>query len=111
MGSLEELLAKRKAEEEAASKPKFLTKEERAAEALKRRAEQVEELRRVQDDARKEREKYDREGKLELRDIERSQRDRARDPRDRIREREREKERERWRSERDKEKRKEQQRL
>jgi len=104
--SLEELLAKRKAEEAAAAKPKFLTKEERAAEALKRRAEQVEQLRKDQDDARKEREKYDREGKLELRDIERSQRDRARDPRDRIREREREKERERWRSERDKEKKK-----
>merc|ERR1712173_122878 len=52
-----------------------------------------EQLRKDQDDARKEREKYDKEGKLELRDIERSQRDRARDPRDRIREREREKER------------------
>lgn len=39
--SLEEILAKRKAEEEAQAKPKFLTKEERAAEALKRRQEEV----------------------------------------------------------------------
>ncbi|CAG0893505.1 unnamed protein product [Darwinula stevensoni] len=39
--SLEELLAKKKAEEAAKSKPKFLTKEERAAEALRRRQEQA----------------------------------------------------------------------
>ncbi|EDS27249.1 DEAD box ATP-dependent RNA helicase [Culex quinquefasciatus] len=39
--SLEELLAKKKAEEEARSKPKFITKEQRAAEALKRRQEEV----------------------------------------------------------------------
>lgn len=102
--SLEELLAKRKAEEAAAAKPKFLTKEERAAEALKRRAEHVEELRAKQDEARKEREDYDKEGKVELRHIERNMKDTARNPRDRVREKEREKERERWRSERDKEK-------
>merc|ERR1712106_346707 len=88
------------------SKPKFLTKEERAAEALKRRAEKVEEIRRVQDEERKRREDFNKEGKVELREIERSQRDRVRDPRDRQREKEREKERERWRSERDREKRK-----
>ncbi|CAH2069041.1 unnamed protein product, partial [Iphiclides podalirius] len=40
--SLEELLAKKKAEEEARSKPVFLTKEQRAALALERRREQVE---------------------------------------------------------------------
>lgn len=39
--SLEELLAKKKAEEEARSKPVFITKEQRAADALKRRQEQV----------------------------------------------------------------------
>lgn len=40
--SLEELLAKKKAEEEARSKPVFLTKEQRAQLALERRKEQVE---------------------------------------------------------------------
>lgn len=39
--SLEELLEKKKKEEEARSKPVFLTKEQRAAEALKRRQEEV----------------------------------------------------------------------
>lgn len=39
--SLEELLAKKKAEEEAKSKPVFLTKEQRAQEAIRRRQEQV----------------------------------------------------------------------
>ena len=38
---IEELLAKKRAEEQEIAKPKFLTKEERAALALKRRAEQV----------------------------------------------------------------------
>lgn len=39
--SLEELLAKKKAEEQARSKPVFISKEQRAAEALKRRQEEV----------------------------------------------------------------------
>ncbi len=39
--SLEELLAKKKAEEAAGSKPVFITKEQRVAEALKRRQEEV----------------------------------------------------------------------
>lgn len=39
--SLEELLGKKKAEEAARSKPVFVTKEQRAAEALKRRQEEV----------------------------------------------------------------------
>lgn len=43
--SLEELLAKKKAEEEARSKPVFLTKEQRAALAIERRREQVEAMR------------------------------------------------------------------
>ena len=40
--SLDELIAKRTAEQSAESKPVFLSREERAALALKRRAEQVE---------------------------------------------------------------------
>ncbi|CAH0556860.1 unnamed protein product [Brassicogethes aeneus] len=43
--SLEELLDKKKAEEAAKSKPVFLTKEQRAAEALKRRQEEVDKQR------------------------------------------------------------------
>ncbi|EDW28822.1 GL19379 [Drosophila persimilis] len=50
--SLEELLDKKKREEEARAKPVFLTKEQRAAEAIKRRQEEVERLRAAQDAAR-----------------------------------------------------------
>ncbi|XP_034097327.1 probable ATP-dependent RNA helicase DDX23 [Drosophila albomicans] len=50
--SLEELLDKKKREEQARSKPVFLTKEQRAAEALKRRQEEVERMRAAQDAAR-----------------------------------------------------------
>lgn len=50
--SLEELLAKKKAEEEAKSKPKFLTKEERAAEALRKRQEEIDNLRKQQEEER-----------------------------------------------------------
>jgi ATP-dependent RNA helicase DDX23/PRP28 len=96
--SLEELLAKKKAEEAEAAKPKFLTKEERAAEALRRRAEKVEELRAVQDEQRKKVQDFQKEGKQELRDMERAHRSRG-NPRDLAREKERDKERERWRLE------------
>uniref|UniRef100_T1J8Z4 Probable ATP-dependent RNA helicase DDX23 n=1 Tax=Strigamia maritima TaxID=126957 RepID=T1J8Z4_STRMM len=51
--SLEELIAKRKAEEDARSKPVFLTKEQRAAEAIKRRQQETEEKRKKIDDDRK----------------------------------------------------------
>nr|CAI5857582.1 unnamed protein product [Callosobruchus analis] len=51
--SLEELLAKKKAEEAAKSKPVFLTKEQRAAEALKRRQEEVDRIRKQQEEERK----------------------------------------------------------
>ncbi|KAM8716754.1 hypothetical protein ACLKA7_003601 [Drosophila subpalustris] len=50
--SLEELLDKKKREEHARSKPVFLTKEQRAAEAIKRRQEEVERMRAAQDVAR-----------------------------------------------------------
>ncbi|KAI8130209.1 hypothetical protein FF38_06649 [Lucilia cuprina] len=46
--SLEELLEKKKREEEARAKPVFLTKEQRAAEALKRRQEEVAAMRAAQ---------------------------------------------------------------
>jgi ATP-dependent RNA helicase DDX23/PRP28 len=91
--SLEEILEKKKAEEEEKAKPKFLTKEERVAAALKRRAEQVEQTRNQQIEDEKRREDFDREGRHQLREIERDFRDRDRNPRDRARERDRE----RWR--------------
>ncbi|XP_038208524.1 probable ATP-dependent RNA helicase DDX23 [Zerene cesonia] len=89
--SLEELLAKKKAEEEARSKPVFLTKEQRAALALERRREQVEAMRAsasrptiatidLTGNSKREEEKKDREREKE---------------RERERDRERERERER----------------
>ena len=61
----------------------------------------MEEIRRVQDEQKKMRDDFAKEGKKELRDIEREQRDRGRDPRGR----DRDKERERWRqSEKDRDK-------
>ena len=51
-----------------------MNKEERAAEALRRRAEQVEELRRRQDEEKKKREDFNKEGKQELREMERASR-------------------------------------
>ncbi|XP_023305428.2 probable ATP-dependent RNA helicase DDX23 [Lucilia cuprina] len=50
--SLEELLEKKKREEEARAKPVFLTKEQRAAEALKRRQEEVAAMRAAQSGVR-----------------------------------------------------------
>ncbi|XP_076326667.1 putative ATP-dependent RNA helicase DDX23 [Tachypleus tridentatus] len=61
--SLEELLAKRKAEEEAKSKPVFLTKEQRIQEALQRRQQQVEEQRRAAEEERKKRLEFMEEAK------------------------------------------------
>ncbi|XP_076256441.1 putative ATP-dependent RNA helicase DDX23 [Rhynchophorus ferrugineus] len=51
--SLEEILAKKKAEDIAKSKPVFLTKEQRVAEALKRRQEEISKQRKIQDEERK----------------------------------------------------------
>ncbi|KAJ8016281.1 hypothetical protein DPEC_G00005570 [Dallia pectoralis] len=53
--SLEELLAKKKAEEEAEAKPKFLSKAEREAEALKRRELEMEDRKKAIDEERKKR--------------------------------------------------------
>lgn len=65
--SLEELLSKKKAEEEARAKPKFLTKEERAAEALRKRQAEVEEMRRKADEERKKRQEFTKEASFESR--------------------------------------------
>ncbi|CAL4122868.1 unnamed protein product [Meganyctiphanes norvegica] len=78
--SLEEMVARKRAEEEALSKPKFLSKEERALEALKRRQQQVEETRKLQEDERKSREQMYHAGKKEL-----DQALRQEDPRERDR--------------------------
>merc|ERR1712226_364360 len=75
--SLEELLARKKAEEAEKAKPKFLTKEERQAEALRRRAEAVVEARRIQDDEKKKIQEFQKDGKQELREMERAHRDRG----------------------------------
>merc|ERR1739842_82531 len=78
--SLEEMVTRKRAEEEALSKPKFLSKEERALEALKRRQQLVDETRRSQDEERKARETMYQTGKKEL-----DQALRQEDPRDRDR--------------------------
>ncbi|CDZ98663.1 pre-mrna-splicing atp-dependent rna helicase prp28 [Phaffia rhodozyma] len=57
--SVTDLLAKQKAEKEAASRPKFLTKAERAAIALEKRAKEIEDQKSVSDRARKEREELE----------------------------------------------------
>ena len=93
--SLEELLEKKKKEEAEKAKPKFLTPEQRVAEALARRQAQVAEQRKNQQVERSKRDEFFREGRHQLRELEREHRDRDRDPRDRFRERERERERER----------------
>jgi len=80
--------------------PKFLTKEERAQEALKRRQEQVDDLRKRRDEERNKRVNFerqaedsrktdrDRDREIRRRERERDQRQRERDREDRIRERE-----------------------
>merc|ERR1712008_105406 len=78
--SLEEMVARKRAEEEALSKPKFLSKEEIALEALKRRQQLVDETRRSQDEERKARETMYQTGKKEL-----DQALRQEDPRERDR--------------------------
>lgn len=78
--SLEEMVARKRAEEEEQSRPKFLTKEQRAEEALKKRQHEVEEVRRKQEEARKAREVMFREGQKELDEALRNE-----DPRDRYR--------------------------
>ncbi|CAL8367511.1 unnamed protein product [Lota lota] len=66
--SLEELLAKKKAEEEAEAKPKFLTKAEREAEAIKRREQQTEERKKMIDEERKKRRVFQDTGRKMMED-------------------------------------------
>eukprot|EP00794_Sanderia_malayensis_P003447 gene3447-3943_t len=88
--SLEELISKREAEKKALEKPKFLTKEERAAEALKKRQMQVDEQKRQLEEERKKRDNY-----LKEADYSRDDRDRYRDRRGRDIERDRDRRRDR----------------
>lgn len=71
--SIESLLQKQKEEREAASKPKFLSKEERAKLAIERRAQEIREQKEKDETMRKEREAFERQA-AELR-----ARDRPRD--------------------------------
>ncbi|XP_051947409.1 probable ATP-dependent RNA helicase DDX23 [Xyrauchen texanus] len=66
--SLEELLAKKKAEEEAESKPKFLSKAEREAEAIRRREQQTEDRRKQMEEERKKRRVFQDTGRKMLED-------------------------------------------
>src|SRR5690625_1203682 len=66
--SLEELKAKVDAEEAAKAKPVFLTKEQRAEEALKRRQEEVAAKRKQQEEERKRRMNFMEEAKRSERD-------------------------------------------
>ncbi|EGT44404.1 CBN-DDX-23 protein [Caenorhabditis brenneri] len=101
--SLEELLEKKKQEENELAKPKFLSKAERAALALKRREEEVAKMREAQKQAEEARKNWGREEKPvdDRRDrdhgrggVDRADRDRATD-RDRERERDRDRRRDR----------------
>jgi ATP-dependent RNA helicase DDX23/PRP28 len=95
--SLEELLDKRKKQEEELSKPKFLTKAEREELALKKRQEQVEEQRRKLEEARKSNNLFT------SKDQESSTSSSSDRNRDRDRDRDRDRERDRDRGDRDRE--------
>ncbi|XP_057294086.1 probable ATP-dependent RNA helicase DDX23 [Hydractinia symbiolongicarpus] len=91
--SLEEMIAKRNEEKKALEKPKFLTKEERAAEAIKKRQQQVEEKRKKIEEERNAREKLLKEAERSRDDYDRDRyRDRYRRERE-YEERERERDR------------------
>ncbi|KAF9264801.1 P-loop containing nucleoside triphosphate hydrolase protein [Marasmius fiardii PR-910] len=59
--SIESLLQKQREEKEAASKPKFLSREERAKLAIAKRAQEIKEQRQKEEDAKKDRETLERE--------------------------------------------------
>ncbi|KAH9951916.1 DEAD-domain-containing protein [Amylocystis lapponica] len=73
--SIESLLQKQKEEKEAASKPRFLTKEQRAKLAIDKRAQEIKEQREKEENAKKDREALERDAE-EIRQRER-ERDRA----------------------------------
>ncbi|KAG8861192.1 mRNA splicing protein prp28 [Tulasnella sp. 330] len=71
--SIESLLQKQKEEKEAASKPKFLTKEERATIAIQKRTQEIREQKEREEKQRKEREGLERQAEeLRVRDRESS---------------------------------------
>lgn len=65
--SITDLVAHQKAEREAASKPRFLSKAERAAEAVRRRQEEQEEAGKRRDEERRQREELERRAEEEAR--------------------------------------------
>ncbi|KAF3860715.1 hypothetical protein F7725_000970 [Dissostichus mawsoni] len=80
---MEELLAKKKAEEEAEAKPKFLSKAEREAEALKRRDQQTEERKKVMEEERKKRRMFQDMGRKMMEDPQERERRERRERMDR----------------------------
>ncbi|CAF1150612.1 unnamed protein product [Rotaria sp. Silwood1] len=80
--SLEEMLEKNKKEQEAIAKPKFITKEEREAAALRRRQEEADAIRQRNDELRKKYSSFNKEAEQtaakEDRERERKERDRHR---------------------------------
>ncbi|KAI0065444.1 hypothetical protein BV25DRAFT_1690344 [Artomyces pyxidatus] len=59
--SIESLLQKQKAEKDAAAKPKFLSKEERAKLAIEKRAQEIQDQRAKEEESRRDREALERE--------------------------------------------------
>ena len=98
--SLEELKAKLEAEKQAKSRPTFLTKEQRAQEAIKRREQEAAAYRKNLEEQRKRRIQFMEEAKKEAKDIEEREREGRRSERERERER---RERERGKEKNDKE--------
>ncbi|CAF0764030.1 unnamed protein product [Adineta steineri] len=80
--SLEEMVERNKKEQEAISKPKFLTKQEREAEAIRRRQEEADAIRKRNDELRKKHAVFTKEAEQaairEERERERRERDRHR---------------------------------
>jgi ATP-dependent RNA helicase DDX23/PRP28 len=77
--SLEELLAKKEAEEAASRKPKFLTKEERVAEALRKREQEADEVRRRMENEMKRRAEFKKEASKAFADVCKRDKDLGRD--------------------------------
>ncbi|XP_033103517.1 probable ATP-dependent RNA helicase DDX23 [Anneissia japonica] len=83
--SLEEVLARKAAEQAALSKPKFLSKEERAKQALERRQQQVDEQRKKQEEERNKQLSFLKEAKISLEDPNEKERRERRERRERER--------------------------
>ncbi|GFG36863.1 hypothetical protein Cfor_08673 [Coptotermes formosanus] len=77
--SLEELLAKKQAEEAARSKPKFLTKEERTAEALRKRQQEADEIRQRLEEEKRKRTEFGKEASKAFDDVRKMDKDQDRD--------------------------------